>query len=238
MNFEPMMAARVVKEVELGFVETPEDLQLLTSPHFPSKVGGKPAWLDHVHLPSPEDIACGSCQKPMTFLLQVYAPVPVDERDPEGAEYHRTLFVFMCRDANCHSVGACRSFKVLRCQLDEKNHNANCSNEDLYPAVSGLSLSTAETRDDGALGSDGNSVTEEHKQVTSEPSESRTINSTSNNTQQNSSNSQYDVLPPPLCIVCGCSGQRGVAGVHRLTTAPKNTRLSTGRLDINIFART
>ena len=210
MNFEPMMAARVVKEVELGFVETPEDLQLLTSPHFPSKVGGKPAWLDHVHLPSPEDIACGSCQKPMTFLLQVYAPVPVDERDPEGAEYHRTLFVFMCRDASCHSVGACKSFKVLRCQLDEKNHamvdSANCSNEDLSPAMSDLSLSIIETRDDGALGSDSNCVTGEHNQVTSEPSESRTTNSTSNDTQQNSSNSQSDISPPNLCIVCGCIG--------------------------------
>ena len=210
MNFEPMMAARVVKEVEVGFVEIPEDLQLLTSPHFPSKVGGKPAWLDRVHLPSPEDIACGSCRKPMTFLLQIYAPVPVDESDPEGAEYHRTLFVFMCRDASCHSVGAYKSFKVLRCQLDEKNHatvdNVNCSNEDLCPDVSGLSLSTAETRDDGALRSDSNSIAGEHNQVTSEPCESRTTNLTRNDAQQNSSNSQSDISPPHLCIVCECVG--------------------------------
>ena len=207
MNFEPM-AARVVKEVELGFVEECEDPQLLTSLHFPSKVGGKPAWLDSVHLPRPEDIACGTCRKPMTFLLQVYAPIPVDENAPEGDEYHRTLFVFMCRDPDCHSVGVSKSFKALRCQLDKVADGTNCSGEGLCADVSNLSLNTTETKDNGSaptisgLGSDHNSVTSEH--------DSRTTNSTSNDTQQVSSNSQTasPISSSYLCIVCGCSGPK------------------------------
>jgi pre-rRNA-processing protein TSR4 len=137
-----MMAARVVKEVELGFVEEAEDPEQLTGPHFPSKVGGKPAWLDNAHLPLPEDTECGACRKPMTFLLQVlasypgplfsssskglgtrllqvYAPVPIDDSALEGDEYHRTRFVFMCRDPGCHSIGVSKSFKVLRCRVGE-----------------------------------------------------------------------------------------------------------------------
>ena len=114
------MAARAVQdqEVELGFLEIPENLQLLTSPHFPRKVGGKAAWLDLTQLPSPDELACGSCRKPVTFLLQIYAPVPVDESKPDGAEYPRTLFVFMCRDARCHCHGTSRCFRVFRCQLE------------------------------------------------------------------------------------------------------------------------
>ena len=62
------MAARVVNEVELGFVEEAEDPEQLTSPHFPSKVGGKPAWLDNAHLPRPEDTECD----PRTFRIKGY----------------------------------------------------------------------------------------------------------------------------------------------------------------------
>ena len=212
------MAARVVKEVELGFVEEAEDPEQLTSPHFPSKVGGKPAWLDNVRLPRPEDTECGACRKPMTFLLQVYAPVPVDDSvAPEGAEYHRTMFVFMCRDPGCHSVGVSKSFKVLQCQLDEVVDSTSCLNEDgLCADVSNLSLSADKTKCDGSmptlngLGSDHNSTGSEHDPATPGPSESKTTDShASDDALQISSNSQTPSPIPNsqshLCIVCGCS---------------------------------
>ena len=215
-NFDPM-AARVVKEVELGFVEEAEDPELLTSTHFPSKVGGKPAWLDRVRLPRPEDIACSACRKPMTFLLQVYAPLPVDESSPEGAEYHRTLFVFMCRDPGCHGIGVSKSFKVLRCQLDEVVDSPRCPDEDLCANVSTLSLNTDKTEGDVSTPilngscSDHSSMTNDCDPATPKPSESRTINSTSLDTQQVSSDSHTPNLISSqlhLCIVCGCSGPK------------------------------
>ena len=211
------MAARVVKDVELGFIEEPEALELLMSPHFPSKVGGKPAWLDNEHLPLPEDIACCTCRKPMTFLLQVYAPVPVDESAPDGGEYHRTLFVFMCRDPSCHSVGVSKSFKVLRCQLDKVIDGTSCPDEDLCADVNNLSLNTDETKGDvstpilNGSGSDHSSKMNDCDPAIPKPSESRTINSTSIDAKQVSSDSQP---PNPissqlhLCIVCGCSGPK------------------------------
>jgi len=45
------------------------------------QVGGAPAWLDPVHLPSDLRCACCSgsggsvCGRPLVFLLQIYAPV-------------------------------------------------------------------------------------------------------------------------------------------------------------------
>ena len=88
----------------------------------------------------------------MTFLLQVYAPVPVDDSTaPEGAEYHRTMFVFMCRNPGCHGIGVSKSFKVLRCQLDEVVDSTSCQDEDSLCAdadVSNLLLSTEKTKGD------------------------------------------------------------------------------------------
>ena len=211
------MAARVVIDVELGLVEEPEDLELLTSPHFPSKVGGKPAWLDNEHLPLPEDVACGSCRKPMMFLLQVYAPVPVDESSPEGVEYHRTHFVFMCRDPGCHGVGVSKSFRVLRCQLDEVVDSPRCMDEGLCADVSNLSLNTEKTKGDvstptiNGLSSDHSSMTNDCDPATPKCSESKAINSTSIDAQQVSSDPSTPnsiSLRPHLCIVCGCSGPK------------------------------
>lgn len=57
-------------EVVLGFLEEAERWRLL-SPQFPSKVGGKPAWLSQRGLPSAEELECETCHLPMVFLLQV-----------------------------------------------------------------------------------------------------------------------------------------------------------------------
>ena len=103
--------------MDLGFVEKVDDPALLTSRHFPSKVGGRPAWLELSLLPAPEQLACRHCGKPTVFLLQLYAPL--DCNHPHA--YHRTLYVFMCRDAGCHSNGSTKAFVVLQCQLGRAN---------------------------------------------------------------------------------------------------------------------
>ena len=60
---------------------------------FPSKVGGKPAWLVPEGLP---EVKCDSCNKQMSFLLQLYAP------DADNAEaFHRSLMIFCCTTCRC-----------------------------------------------------------------------------------------------------------------------------------------
>lgn len=57
-------------EVVLGFLEDAEPWRLLP-PQFPSKVGGKPAWLSFRGLPELPQLECEMCHLPMVFLLQV-----------------------------------------------------------------------------------------------------------------------------------------------------------------------
>ena len=73
---------------------------------FPSKVGGKPAWLIPEELP---EVACESCSKPMSFLLQLYAP----DANCEAA-FHRSLLVFSCLQCRCF-------LKCFRAQLPLAN---------------------------------------------------------------------------------------------------------------------
>lgn len=56
--------------VELGFAEK-NDAAKLINRYFPSKIGGKPAWLDVTNLPSATDLSCRVCSLPMTFVCQV-----------------------------------------------------------------------------------------------------------------------------------------------------------------------
>ncbi|XP_020369655.1 programmed cell death protein 2 [Rhincodon typus] len=93
--------------VELGFVEPAAPARLLSS-QFPSKVGGRPAWLS-LQLPGPERLRCGGCARPMVFLLQVYAP-----RD---RAFHRALLLFCCALPSCPR----RRFAVFRSQLGRIN---------------------------------------------------------------------------------------------------------------------
>lgn len=87
--------------VELGFAAAPgpEGAWRLSSAYFPSKVGGRPAWLGEAGLPGPAALRCGRCHKPCALLLQLYAPLP-DRPDA----FHRTLFVFACRGASCYRL--------------------------------------------------------------------------------------------------------------------------------------
>ena len=111
-------------EVELGFLEKCDDPAELTAASFPSKVGGKPIWLDPVCLPPTERVLCKQCQKPCVLLLQIYAPLTDDP-----ASYHRTLYVFVCRDPVCHKKDNSKSFRVLRCSLPKQN-SYYCNSDD------------------------------------------------------------------------------------------------------------
>lgn len=59
-------------EVVLGFLEEAKQWRLLPD-QFPSKVGGRPAWLSQRALPSLPELECEMCRLPMAFLLQVSA---------------------------------------------------------------------------------------------------------------------------------------------------------------------
>jgi len=101
--------------VDLGFLEK-SDSWRLRSHFFPSKVGGKPAWLHLGELPTAESVQCGVCGEPCVFLCQVYAPV--EQRDDC---FHRTLFVFLCPSAECCLPNESRNLRVVRCQLPRRN---------------------------------------------------------------------------------------------------------------------
>ena len=95
----------------LGFVDPAPPSSLLRH-RFPSKLGGRPAWLDPVHLPP--DLVCRVTGAPLDFLAQLYAPL---ESSPSA--FHRTLFVFVSpAGGRLGEPGAVRAF---RCQLPRAN---------------------------------------------------------------------------------------------------------------------
>ena len=109
---------------ELGFVEKQMEKWRLESRHFPSKVGGKPAWLELKNLPPTEDLLCKNCSKPMIFLAQVYAPDDDDEGgtvEIKDTCYHRTIYIFVCTERKCTVKNRNENFVVLRCQLARDN---------------------------------------------------------------------------------------------------------------------
>ncbi|KAM4866370.1 programmed cell death protein 2 isoform 2-T2 [Thomomys bottae] len=104
------VAASRPGRVELGFAEASPAWRL-RSEQFPSKVGGRPAWLSAAGLPGPAALACPRCGRPLAFLLQVYAPLP-----GRADAFHRSLFLFCCREPPC-----CGGLRVFRNQLPRKN---------------------------------------------------------------------------------------------------------------------
>jgi len=97
-------------EVDLGFLE--EIDEALQPNDFPSKVGGRPVWLNPSKIP--HTVVCKACGNNALFLGQVYAP-----KDSVSTAYHRTLYVFCCANGQCYKHGNC--ITVLRDQLPEIN---------------------------------------------------------------------------------------------------------------------
>lgn len=57
-------------QVDIGVLEEKSGW-LLHPRFFPSKVGGKPAWLDLKNIPNLSEISCKLCNNPLVFLCQV-----------------------------------------------------------------------------------------------------------------------------------------------------------------------
>eukprot|EP00126_Sphaerothecum_destruens_P002387 Sdes_comp15827_c0_seq1m4904 len=102
--------------VDLGFLSVAENSKYLQSEYFPSKVGGIPAWLNPLTAPCHSDICCQICRQSMVFLLQIYAPLSMEQC------FHRSVFVFCCANGKCHFENdAAKIFKVFRNQLPAIN---------------------------------------------------------------------------------------------------------------------
>ena len=57
-------------KVDIGYLEE-TCIWALHPRFFPSKIGGKPAWLNLQDLPRPAELACVRCNEPLIFLCQV-----------------------------------------------------------------------------------------------------------------------------------------------------------------------
>jgi pre-rRNA-processing protein TSR4 len=105
--------------VSLGYVSevAPENAHILRSKFFPSKLGGKPAWIQPSadRLPAAHVFSCDHCGLQLVFLLQVYAPL--DHLNPDA--FHRSLFVFICLNGICLATN--KSVVVIRQQLPQHN---------------------------------------------------------------------------------------------------------------------
>ncbi|XP_066581010.1 programmed cell death protein 2 [Prorops nasuta] len=101
--------------VDLGFVEKCEAWSL-ESRFFPSKIGGKPAWLDLKNIPGKTELECNYCFDPCIFLCQVYAPY-----ENEDKAFHRTIYIFVCKNVKCCKENQNGNFKVFRSQLEKNN---------------------------------------------------------------------------------------------------------------------
>ena len=102
-------------DVELGFLEEVDSHQL-EALFFPSKVGGKPAWLSQSEIPSDNDLKCSICGDILRFLIQIYAP-----REDKDDCFHRTIYVFCCSRDECFKKNSSLPFKVFRNQIARRN---------------------------------------------------------------------------------------------------------------------
>ncbi|KAL0131936.1 hypothetical protein PUN28_000010 [Cardiocondyla obscurior] len=101
--------------IDLGFVEKCESWRL-ESRFFPSKIGGKPAWLDLKNIPSKSDLECEYCGDPCVFLCQIYAPY-----EENANAFHRTVYVFICKNPDCCKPDQNGNLKIFRSQLSKIN---------------------------------------------------------------------------------------------------------------------
>ena len=197
-------------KVELGLLRKPEDPALLTSPYFPTKVGGKPAWLDPIHLPTPAQLACQHCGKPCVLLLQLYAPLSDDP-----SVYHRSLFIFMCKDSACHESDSTEPFRVLRCNLAKDNP--------FYPEEDENTSDSSENGD-GSYEPDSSSSDMAVKPDVMDAYEERIDFSSSNTELGGNVGSMLE--GPPLCLVCGCMARKHCAKCKVVNYCSRNHQIA------------
>ena len=111
-----MAASESRTATDLGFAEKVDCIKL-QSVFFPSKIGGKPAWLGHENTPSLDELKCPKCERLLLFLLQVYAP-RVEQEDT----FHRTIYLFICSNGDCFDKNSNIPFKAFRNQLARQNN--------------------------------------------------------------------------------------------------------------------
>lgn len=85
--------SKTPSEVVLGFLEEAKQWRLLPL-QFPSKVGGRPAWLSQRNLPSLPGLECEICRLPMAFLLQVSGFQSISEII-RIYSYHYTYYIMV-----------------------------------------------------------------------------------------------------------------------------------------------
>ena len=120
--------------IDLGFAEECDEEFRLTSISYPSKLGGKPAWLRWDKLLTESHTRCGLCDNILQFLCQVYVPIELS-----GCQYHRTVYVFCCSNGKCYNTKSTLSsvgsgcIKVFRSLLEESKEDL--TEEDLDSKV-------------------------------------------------------------------------------------------------------
>ncbi|CAE7663661.1 HET-E1 [Symbiodinium necroappetens] len=119
----------------LKFADPPSEVEkrLLRRQFFPSKVGGRPAWLIPANLPGEEELACLRCSSRMRFLMQIYASQGMRKESC----FHRTLHIFVCTNCQPNEVRVFRAQLPRDCpyySYDEPDREAAIQNEPLPDA--------------------------------------------------------------------------------------------------------
>ena len=98
---------------------------------FPSKLGGKPAWLNLENLPTSDMMKCQTCCGQVVFLCQIYAPVSVSEKNESGELtellFHKTIYMFTCKDGKCSKSS--QFFHVFRGMRQESESDLTLGEE-------------------------------------------------------------------------------------------------------------
>ena len=97
-------------------MEERKDKTSLHAIYFPSKVGGKPEWLDPSVNPK-QMVEANETKRTMDFLLQIYAANDVEDSLNTNA-FHRTIYVFTSIDGD--KVFEKGKVRAVRSQLAER----------------------------------------------------------------------------------------------------------------------
>ena len=203
-----------VPGVELGFLQKPEDPVVLTSPYFPTKVGGKPAWLDPVNLPSPQQLACQHCGKPCVLLLQLYAPL-----SDHPTVFHRSLFLFMCKESSCHHPASTKPFRVFRCNFAKDNPFYSAEDGSESDASTNGDNSSLESEVLAGINSISIAIKPDLKDTYKEMSD------VSSSSAKLGGNVDSVLGQPPLCQVCGCMAPKHCGKCKMVNYCSRNHQL-------------